>query len=468
MMSLSCPFNNPNFVLTSVLPMKLHQLKKIENHVTEANSCHHPSSLQNFSFYDGTTPLILACKFGELDTVRHLIETWGVSVNALATYDFRSGPNFFDHSKIRINASPLFVASFHGHSRIVHYLLERGADPSVKISHKEDDGHFGEFDGWTSLHGAVSDALNYSPQWTFREQQEERNVVVRSLLEFGANPNDNYSFICTSGGNPLWAERMCGSYAITALINHGLDLKQRIPHTGRTLLHHVMSNRFTEEETLAMVILLVANGADLMARDKDGLTPLLTAVNSFKWTVLNYLLDRDCYSRTEKMEAMELAGAEILLETSLFPKAFEYWRRAHQLRENEKEVSGSSAEKKLGRRIGRKVEWTSLAQLDQLEQEPNEHITQAVLVKLRILSGFNPHDHYWISSWYISYMSTYLQDSSDEEWLTMKFSQTVDIIWGMLDVIISHLDPLSTDHDKIMTSVDSLVSSLSRLEGMVP
>jgi len=140
-------------------------------------------------------------------------------------------------------------------------------------------------------------------------------------------------------------------------------LKQRIPYTGQTLLHNVIG-RFTEEDSLALVTRLVEKGAELTARDKQGFTPLLTAAETFKLKILDYLLERDQYSRTEKMEALELAGSTILLEapSSLFPKAFDCWRRAHQLRE----AAGPSAEKKLGRKIGSNVEWTTLAELDQL------------------------------------------------------------------------------------------------------
>jgi len=59
------------------------------------------------------------------------------------------------------------------------------------------------------------------------------------------------------------------------------------------------------------------------------------------------------------MNAMELAGATILLKagkTPNFPKAFEYWRRAHRLRQMEIDVYGPSAEKILGRKIGNNVE----------------------------------------------------------------------------------------------------------------
>lgn len=131
----------------------------IEHHIqTYSNSsCRHPS-LKDVVLHGGTTPLILACQSGEFDSVRHLIQDLGISVHASAKYV--SDPSLLNSSKhakkIRLSeASPLFVAAFHGHSRIVRYLLEREADLSVKLSPKDCDLVMGEFDGWTPLHAAV-------------------------------------------------------------------------------------------------------------------------------------------------------------------------------------------------------------------------------------------------------------------------------------------------------------------------
>jgi len=62
--------------------------------------------------------------------------------------------------------------------------------------------------------------------------------------------------------------------------------------------HHVIG-RFPEEVSLDLVILLVNNGSDLTARDKDGFIPLLTAAKTLKLKILDYLLERDQNSRME-------------------------------------------------------------------------------------------------------------------------------------------------------------------------
>jgi len=272
----------------------------------------------------------------------------------------------------------------------------------------------------------------------------------------------------------MWVEEMCGIGAITALINNGLDLKGRVPQTRKTLLHHIaaLPRHITEEESLAIVMLLVENGADLLAKDIEGLTPLLTAAGDtssdtrLNLAVFDFLLEREEYSPMEKIVALELAGATILFkaENALhFPKAFEYWRRAHQLRQMEKEATGSSTEKILSRKIGRNVEWTTLDELDQLEQHPEDYQIQGLLVKLRILSGFSAHRHHSLSSNYISYL-TYSTGLDNEE----KFNQILDIRWGKLDQFIhrSHLlfPDINLMWKRIEEDVNLLISTLSSID----
>ena len=94
----------------------------------------------------------------------------------------------------------------------------------------------------TPLYGAVCKCEYYSSQ-PFLEQQEERSAVVRSLLEFGADPNVD----AFHRGRPMWMEPMCGVDAIRALIHHGLYLNWLIPETHKNLFHYMagLSHGFT-------------------------------------------------------------------------------------------------------------------------------------------------------------------------------------------------------------------------------
>ncbi len=127
-------------------------------------------------------------------------------------------------------------------------------------------------------------------------------------------------------------QELCDADSITALIDHGLDLKQRYLHTGETILHYLTSLplSFTEEESSAIVRLLVEKDADLLDRDIQGFTPILRAANGDRrhnFAILDYLLDLDGIGRMKKIDALELAGARIFYDDEkapLFSKAFDY------------------------------------------------------------------------------------------------------------------------------------------------
>ena len=180
--------------------MKLCHVKKIERHYSSSERLLHPhlkDLIINMNTYDrGTTPMIIACQFGELDSVKQLVETWGVDLHAPANY---FSPNCYGGTvKIGI-VTPLFVAALHGHNQIVRYLLEKGADVSIKIQ----PGVYytnNEFVGWTPLYGSISN-VELNPRRPLVEQQKERSAVVRSLLEFGADAiSDSFD---PSNGHPM-------------------------------------------------------------------------------------------------------------------------------------------------------------------------------------------------------------------------------------------------------------------------
>jgi len=115
-------------------------------------------------------------------------------------------------------------------------------------------------------------------------------------------------------------EPMCGVEATAALLNYGLDLKNKrdpLYHTEleqSCALHYWtgLTFSFTQEESLSIVKLLLSKDVDILhAQDNQGFSPIIRAANSTNLAVLEYLSERADVTRVEKFEALELAGAAI-------------------------------------------------------------------------------------------------------------------------------------------------------------
>lgn len=143
------------------------------------------------------------------------------------------------------NQTPLHMASIMGHSAIAEYLLENNADTNVQDS-----------SGSTPLHEAV----RYG------------NIdIVRMLLDSGANINAQDNL----GKTPIMVimpyEKMKETYKL--LVSFKADLTQKDAY-GDTLIHTatMMHAPFDVLE------LLVENGADVNAKNKEGVTPFEIAI----------------------------------------------------------------------------------------------------------------------------------------------------------------------------------------------
>jgi len=468
MTDMSCPLDPSTFLRKSEPFLGSIHLNAIEDHVSTCKSCPHPP-LNQFVFGEGplkgSTPLLLACHFGKLLSVKHMIESWQVDVQASGTYYLHptSLTNFTTIEK----ASPLFVAAYRGHSRVVRYLLEQaGADVSARTLNAED----ASLNGLTPLYGAVAVRWSTALSRTYHitvEELAERTAIVLSLLKFGANPiTDSFR---PSDGRPMWIKPLCDFQATVALVNHGLDMNQ-CDSQGRTVMGHLLNSiEYFEEDSLMFVKLMLDKGADPLARDKRGFTPLLYAAFNCRWKSLDFLLKRDDIGMKEKIGAMELAGAQILFKeenSPHFPRAFKYWRRALRLRlQMEEESSGPNQNlpNEEDSRAVVTVGWRTREQLEHIIQDPIERKIQSVLILFRIPSNMS-------SSALLDVVECLYDDPpflnlmNDGEQVGL-----LDIHWAMLHAAAHHFDPKEEEFwDWTVAVTKSLLNKLWIPEIMLP
>jgi len=347
-------------------------LEDIEAHVSTSNSnCHHPplKDLVLGGSLHGTTPLLLACHYKDIKLVKHIVEHWGVDLNAAAVYYFDPLERWRESKHVR--ATPLFVAAKVGGIKILRYLLEKEADVSFKTSEE-----CVYYDGVTPLYAAAL---------YFTGKRAVYSTLICSLLSHGADPNAHPTVI----EQPIW---MKGSVdALSSLLDHGLNLEQ-LNSYGETALQHWVNRESMrcepnlEIDAFTIVKLLVDNGANIMDQDENGFTVILAAVNNENWKIVDYFLEKEGVDRMEKIEAMELAAAIILSKSyndSEFERAFEYWRQALRLRQME---PVSMPKTPLALKSGQAGEWITSHQLENVINHPEEYNYQSYLVRLRICS----------------------------------------------------------------------------------
>ena len=139
----------------------------------------------------------------------------------------------------------LHIASIMGHTYIAEYLLENGADTTVQDS-----------SGATPLHEAV---------------RYGHTDILRLLLSCNANPDARDNL----GKTPIMLimPREKTSEVYTLLVRYRADLNQKDMY-GDTVLHTAaMLNVDTDT-----ISILTNNGADVNARNKEGVTPLAIAI----------------------------------------------------------------------------------------------------------------------------------------------------------------------------------------------
>jgi len=122
---LQCPLKPTTGAVTFLTSLRSTGLRiildEIEEHISTSNQCHHPplKDVVLHGSLDGTTPLLLACWYGDLNRVKHIIENWGVDFQAAGVYYY--GSPF----------SGLFISPSIKSVTILPYLLQLTMDTSI-------------------------------------------------------------------------------------------------------------------------------------------------------------------------------------------------------------------------------------------------------------------------------------------------------------------------------------------------
>ncbi len=238
----------------------------------------------------GFTPLMFAARDGRLDTARVLVAA-GANVNEAAGD----------------GTGALLVATVRGHAELAEFLLDRGADPTRADKR-----------GFTPLHWAAGKWENLQTysypnlpgEWgALLEVPRRRLELIKALLAHGANPNARLVASAPKFGSAISRGPSAGATPFfVAATGANLDSMRLLlaagadpriaANDGRTPLMvaagagRAGDTRYTEDESLAVVTLLLDLGADVNAADAAGDTALHAVAFLGYDRLLQFLVDR--------------------------------------------------------------------------------------------------------------------------------------------------------------------------------
>jgi ankyrin repeat protein len=165
-------------------------------------------------YWGGLTPLHLAARQGELESVKALLDA-GADVNQATIGD---------------KVTPIVIATINGHFDLAKYLVEKGADPNAA-------GVNGATPLYIALNCQWAAKALYPQPRAYEQQQVSYLDFMKALLDKGADPNSRvtrkvwysqYDFdqsgIDEAGATPFWRAAYASDVdAMKLLIAYGAD-----------------------------------------------------------------------------------------------------------------------------------------------------------------------------------------------------------------------------------------------------
>ncbi len=234
---------------------------------------------------EGEIPLIVAARWGHVDVARALLDKGAV----------------VDEVVNEIYDTALMTAVIWGHLDLVDYLIERGADIKRKDQSGQSllhiavgSGHFAEVRYLHEKGLSVNEdtGRGLPPLFDVGIDRVENRYILEYLIEHGAKVNQKSDV----GTTPLMMASSSGSAeAVRIMIANGAVVRDT-DDEGKTPLHYAcdgirdyyLDEAKKWEKTIG---LLLENGADVNAQNKNGRTPMMNAARHNAARIVELLIE---------------------------------------------------------------------------------------------------------------------------------------------------------------------------------
>ena len=293
-----------------------------------------------------TTPLIIAARNGNLDSVKMLLR-YKADIEARGTVKV--------YDKVIEGCTPLWAAAATGHLDVVELLIARNA----------------EVDGRTTTNSTPLRAAAYDGHLD----------IVRCLVENGADINVRNAV----GETPLMLACYNGHInVVTYLIERGANMDLQCKK-GNTALHEALYKNHVQ-----IAKKLLALGAS-QVQNTQRLTPLLLASNKCQVEMVEYFINRPECAKEQRIEGLELLGATIANEPDAYDidKAFYYMKRGMEERFEDNSHPLLKKQMEPLEVYQNREESQTLEELIQLEGDDNAIHIEGLIIRERILGTEN-------------------------------------------------------------------------------